>query len=77
MSQVGTFLSFVPLESNLWTWVDGELFLPESWFTKENADERKRLGVPEDRKFATKIELGPYGRAKEYDLPFEKVSNVM
>lgn len=76
MSQVGTFLSFVHLESNLWTWVDGELFLPESWFTKENADERKRLGVPEDRKFATKIELGwkMIQRVKEYDLPFEIVA---
>ena len=76
MSQVGTFLSFVHLEQNLWTWVDGELFLPESWFAKDKADERKRLGIPEDRKFATKIELGwqMIQRVKENGLPFEIVA---
>ena len=56
MSQVGTFLAFY--KGNVWTWVDGELFLPEHWFTPEMAQERQRLGVPEERKFATKIELG-------------------
>lgn len=76
MSQVGTFLSFVHPQNNLWTWVDGELFLPESWFTKDKADERKRLGIPEDRKFATKIELGwkMIQRVKENGLPFEIVA---
>jgi SRSO17 transposase len=76
MSQVGTFLSFVHPQHNLWTWVDGELFLPESWFTKDKADERKRLGIPKDRTFATKIELGwkMIQRAKENGLPFESVA---
>jgi hypothetical protein len=30
MSQVGTFLGFA--KGTLWTWIDGELFLPEAWF---------------------------------------------
>ena len=53
MSQVGVFLAFY--KEVVWTWVDGELFLPKHWFTPEMASERKRVGVPEDRQFATKI----------------------
>jgi SRSO17 transposase len=58
MSQVGTFLAFAHLPTHTWTWVDGELFVPEDWFTKEKKSERERLGFPEAREFATKIELG-------------------
>jgi len=74
MSQVGTFLAFY--KGNVWTWVDGELFLPEHWFTPEMAQERQRLGVPEERKFATKIELGwqMIERVKAQGLPFEAVA---
>lgn len=76
MSQVGTFLSFVHPGHNLWTWVDGELFLPESWFATDKADERARLGIPKEREFATKIELGwkMIQRVKENGLPFEIVA---
>lgn len=56
MSQVGTFLAYA--QSGLWRWIDGELFLPEFWFTEAMAKERHRLGIPPERKFATKIELG-------------------
>ncbi|MCZ7572888.1 MAG: transposase [Ardenticatenaceae bacterium] len=56
MSQVGTFLAFY--KGPVWTWVDGELFLPESWFAPEMAAERQRVGIPPERRFATKIELG-------------------
>ena len=72
-SQVGTFLAFV--NHDLWTWVDGELFLPEAWFGAPKAKERKKLGVPRERKFATKIELGfkMIVRAKAEGLPFEAV----
>jgi hypothetical protein len=56
MSQTGVFLAFY--KDVVWTWVDGELFLPEHWFTPEMADERKRVGVPAERQFATKLELG-------------------
>jgi SRSO17 transposase len=74
MSQVGTFLAF--FKGVVWTWIDGELFLPEHWFTPEMAGERKRVGVPGERKFATKIELGwrMIQRVKAHGLPFEAVA---
>ena len=73
MSQVGTFLAFAHLPTSTWTWMDGELFVPEDWFTKEKQSERERLGMPEKRAFATKIELGwqMIQRAREHRLPFE------
>ena len=74
MSQVGVFLAFY--KELVWTWVDGELFLPEHWFTFEMASERKRVGVPAERQFATKIELGwrMIQRVKAHGLPFEAVA---
>jgi SRSO17 transposase len=74
MSQVGVFLAFY--KEVVWTWVDGELFLQEHWFTPEMASERKRVGVPEERRFATKIELGwrMIQRAQVRGLPFEGVA---
>ena len=73
MSQVGTFLAFA--QGSVWTWVDGELFLPEHWFTPEMAQERQRVGVPATRQFATKIELGwrMIERVSANRLPFEIV----
>ena len=56
LSQVGTFLTFA--KGALWTWIDGELFLPKHWFTPTMARERQRVGLPPGRVFATKIELG-------------------
>jgi SRSO17 transposase len=74
MSQVGVFLAFY--KEVVWTWVDGELFLPKHWFTPEMASERKRVGVPEDRQFATKIELGwqMIQRVQAHGLLFEAVA---
>lgn len=74
MSQVGTFLAFY--KGVVWTWVDGELYLPKRWFTPEMAKERKRVGVPPERQFATKIELGwrMIQRVKANGLPFEAVA---
>lgn len=74
MSQVGTFLAFY--KGVVWTWVDGELFLPQHWFSAEMAAERQRLGVPAERRFATKIELGwqMIQRAQANGLPFEAVA---
>lgn len=74
MSQVGVFVAFY--KEPVWTWVDGELFLPEHWFTPAMAAERQRLGVPVARVFATKIELGwqLIQRAQTRGLPFEAVA---
>lgn len=54
--QVGVFLAFAT--ETVWTWIDGELFLPEAWFGPEVAQECTRLGIPSTRQFATKVELG-------------------
>jgi SRSO17 transposase len=71
MSQVGTFLTYV--NGPVWTWIDGELFLPESWFASDKADLRQRLGIPDERTFATKVDLGwqMIQRALCTDLTFE------
>ena len=52
MSQVGVFLAYY--KDVVWSWVDGELFIPEHWFEAEMSEERERAGVPKERKFATK-----------------------
>src|SRR5919202_3048697 len=69
--QVGVFLAFAT--ATLWTWIDGELFLPEPWFAAELAAERTRLGIPPDRQFATKVELGwqMIQRVLAAGVPFE------
>lgn len=55
MSQVGVFLSLA--KEGYRTWVDGELFLPKKWFTPGYAKHRKRVGLPQERAFQTKLEL--------------------
>jgi SRSO17 transposase len=73
LSQVGTFLAYA--NGPVWTWVDGELFLPERWFGPALADERKRLDIPTDRRFQTKVELGwqMIRRVRAEGLPFAAV----
>ena len=56
MSQTGVFLAFST--GHEWLWLDGELFLPEAWFGAQKKKLGKRLGLPKERVFATKIELG-------------------
>jgi SRSO17 transposase len=79
MSQVGTFLAYANLtdpKRPLWTWVEGELFLQEHWFTSEMAPLRRRLGIPAEREFETKIELGwkMIQRVQAAGLPFDAVA---
>jgi SRSO17 transposase len=73
MSQVGVLLGYAV--GGLWAGVDGELYLPKHWFTPEAASGRKRVGVPDERQFATKIQLGwqMIQRVREGPLPFEAV----
>jgi len=68
--QVGVFLTFV--KGQRWTWVDAELFVPEEWFGGEFAEQRKRVGLPQERTFKTKVELGweMIQRAQRNGLPF-------
>jgi SRSO17 transposase len=56
MCQVGTLLAYT--NGSEWVCVDGELYLPEQWFTPERAELRERVWIPPERKFETKIELG-------------------
>ena len=70
MSQVGVFLSLT--NGGYHTWVDGELYFPEKWFTEEYEEQRKRIGLPEEHIFATKLELAlqMVKRVRENGLPF-------
>lgn len=77
MGQVGTFVSLVNLTGKVpfWTWVDAELFIPKHWFENEMRTIRKYVGIPEERTFETKIELGwkMIQRCKINGVPFEFV----
>jgi SRSO17 transposase len=74
--RVDTGLALANLRAGLWTLVDGELFLREEWFGKEFSDKRQELGIPPDRQFETKLELGlkMVKRAKANGLPFERLA---
>jgi SRSO17 transposase len=74
--QVATCLAFAHPATGLWTLVDGELFLPASWFDEAHQELRKKLGIPPERVFQTKPELGlvMIGRAVQRGLPFHRVA---
>lgn len=79
MSRVGVFLAYANLtdvKRPVWTWVDGELYLQEHWLSPEMAEERQSVGLPPERTFQTKIELGyrMIQRVKAKGLPFEAVA---
>lgn len=73
MSQVGVFLALVTPQVT--TWIDGELFLPEEWFSAAFAERRQQLGVPDTRTFQTKPALGwqMIQRVKAQGVPFVAV----
>lgn len=55
LSQVGVFLSLA--KEGYRTWIDGELFVSEKWFTPAYAAQHQRVGIPKERTFQTKLEL--------------------
>jgi SRSO17 transposase len=55
-SQVGVYLGYA--KDRVWTLVEGELFLPEKWFSKGYAARRRKAEIPSERVFQTKIQLG-------------------
>ena len=75
LCQVATCLVYAHPATGVWAMVDGELFLPQVWFTKAYADLRREVKLPK-RKFATKPELGlkMIQRVKANGLPFERVA---
>jgi SRSO17 transposase len=74
MGQVGVALGYYA--ANVWTMVDAELFLPEIWFDEAHKKLHRRLHIPEDRQFQTKIEIGlqRIDRAQRNGLPFSRFS---
>jgi len=73
MSQVGVFLSLVTPAVN--TWIDGELYIPIHWFEEAQAEKRKASGIPDERTFLKKPELGwqMIQRAQVRKIPFQAV----
>jgi len=73
MSQVGVFLSLATPHAH--TWIDGELYIPERWFGEAYAKRREKTGIPKDRVFQTKPELGwrMIQRAVFNHVPFKAV----
>jgi len=56
----------------LWAMVEGALFWPEEWCGAAFAQRRTALGIPAERRFATKLPLGlkMVKRVKAHGLPF-------
>jgi len=73
MSQVGVFLTLA--SPTVSTWIDGELFMPEAWFTPAAAKRRAKAEIPTERTFQTKPELAwlMIQRAVANGLAFEAV----
>ena len=55
-SQVGVYLAYA--KDQHWTLWDGCLFVPEKWFSADAAQRRAKAGIPNERHFQTKVELG-------------------
>src|SRR5712691_8926576 len=73
MSVTTVGLTYAHPATGTWVFIDGELFLQEMWFTNEYAERRKAVGLPPDRRFASKPDLGLQMilRAQAHGLPFE------
>jgi SRSO17 transposase len=56
MGQMGVFAALV--KGQFWTWVDGELYVPERWFSADYEGQRAQAGLPVDRTFESKLALG-------------------
>jgi len=71
LCQVSTCLLYA--NGRVWAMVDGELFLPDEWFDEEQAHKRNTLGIPKERQFQKKADLGlpMVKRAKANGVPFE------
>lgn len=74
MGQVGVALGYYA--ANVWTMVDAELFLPQNWFDEAHKELRRRLHIPKDRRFQTKIQIGlqRIDHALNNGLPFSRLS---
>jgi SRSO17 transposase len=66
-------LSLVTPQVN--TWIDGDLYIPARWFEASYAEKRKTVGIPDQRTFQKKPELGwqLIQRVQARGIPFEAV----
>lgn len=57
------------------TWVAGELILPAHWFEEAYTTQCQKVGIPAERSFQTKPELGwqMIQRVQAQGIPFEAV----
>jgi SRSO17 transposase len=71
--QVGVYLAYA--QGNIWSWIDGELYLPKDWFSPAYAQQRQKVGLPGEQQFQTKAELGwqMIERAQAAGIPFATV----
>lgn len=51
-------LTYIHPATATWVLIDGELFLPEAWFTPAYAERRAMVDLPAERGFLTKPQLG-------------------
>jgi SRSO17 transposase len=54
--QVGVYLTFG--KGSTWTWVDGELYLPQRWFSADYQTRHQKADIPPERVFHSKLDLG-------------------
>ena len=69
-------LTYAHPATGTWVLIDGELFLQARWFRDEYAEHRKAVGLPPERTFASKPDLGLQMilQAQARGLPFELVA---
>ncbi|MDQ3686902.1 MAG: hypothetical protein M3430_15095 [Acidobacteriota bacterium] len=78
LCRVDTCLIYANLTRRLWTMVDGELFIVRQWFSDEYRSRREQTGIPADRDFATKLDLGlrMIGRCRVSGISFDGTVNL-
>lgn len=74
MGQVGVALGYYAADT--WTLVDAELFLPAKWFDQAHRKLHRKLHIPKERTYKTKLEIGLelIDRARQHRLPFSRFS---
>lgn len=72
--QVGVLVAYA--KDHTWTWIDGDLYLPEKWFTPARAKQRQKAAIPPQRTYQKKTDLGwqMIARAQAAGIPFVAVA---
>lgn len=73
--QVGVYVGYASRKG--YSLIEGQWFMPDEWFEEEHAERRSACGVPEDRIYKTKPEIGlelVQKAEKRGSLPFQWVA---